>query len=159
MSDLVKNLNFWSNSLESRSIVPNELMAEAANLIEKQQAKIVELAATVERLNKEANALYDLAQDAGVCSEYLRVNFASGHPTPQQTLNAIKQEDVQSEKQYGELTAKVELATVLQATIHDYIYLLGKTDDKEARKIIEKQLVDLMNLEYQRFSGENDNML
>lgn len=60
-------------------------------------------------------------------------------------------------KKIGKLTLGVELTTDLQSTIHNYICLLNKTYDEKARELIESQLVDLMDLQYQQLTGENNN--
>lgn len=107
---------------------------------------------------------YGWAERSGIYFYDLPNDVFTRHLTPDQILTAGKQEDLQSEKQadevapkqIGELTLGVEITTDLQSVISDYLHMLDMTDDKKARGLIENQLVDLMDLQYQRFNGENN---
>lgn len=49
---------------------------EIQAIIDKLRADVVQRDERIKVLEDECDKLYTLAQDAGVCSEYLRINFA-----------------------------------------------------------------------------------
>lgn len=84
------------------------------------------------------------------------------HLTPDQILSASKQEDLQSEKQpgevapkqIGELTVRVGLSTDLQETIRSYLWMLDSVKDEDARNIIKEQLADLTNIQFKEYNND-----